>query len=277
MTITRSPVRPVSAPQAGPPADGDEIDEIAPGFRRIEIGRTFPKARLQPTTSSGYLLVAAEIDRRPMLLPNSRRKNALLQQLEVMVRALKQDPRVVEANLFDGLIDTPGRGEVVMQDRDVRPARFDVVVLIEATSPETAESLEEDRLYIQTRGLLERASGHTYWLRATNVRSMGPVDHRRPGVFLFNYFYARRTDLNLAAWQYTAGWFSDQTGLDNSRVLLPQDTSQPMFRLVNHARWDRLRDVLPALIFKRTFKSYVLAHFAANGVAAQPGLYRLLV
>jgi hypothetical protein len=104
---------------------------------------------------------------------------------------------------------------------------------------------------------------------------MGPVDHHRQGVFLFNYFYADRTDLNLAAWQYTAGWFRDQTGLDNSTVLLPDATSEPRYRLVNHARWDRLRDVLPALVFKRSFHTYVLEHFRVNGVAAMPVLYRL--
>lgn len=275
MTTTDSPVRHVSEPQRHPQAPADEIQGIAPRFRRIDIGRTFPKARLKATTTSGYLLLAAEIDRRPMLLPNSRRKNALLRHLRSLVRALKSDRRVVEANLFEGIIDTPGLGEVVEQDPTVRPARFDVVVLVEATSPQTAESLERDSAYVRTRRLLEESSSHTYWLRATNVRSMGPVDHTRSGVFLFNFFYARRTDLNLAAWQYTAGWFWDQTGLDNSRVLLPRDSSEPKFRLVNHARWDRLRDVLPALIFKRTFRTYVLAHFSANGVAAQPGLYRL--
>ncbi len=275
MSITESPLPRVSDPEATMPR-GDEIEAIAPGFRRIDIGRTFPKARLEPTVETGYLLLAAEIDRRPMLLPNSRRKNALLRQLRSLVRALTIDARVVEAHLFEGIIDTPGRGEVVEQDPTVRPARFDVVVLVEAASPEAAESLERDGVYVRTRRLLERSSGHTYRLRATNVRSMGPVDHTRSGVFLFNFFYARRTDLNLAAWQYTAGWFMDQTGLDNSRVLLPADSSEPRFRLVNHARWDRLRDVLPALIFKRTFRTYVLAHFSANGVAAQPGLYRLV-
>lgn len=276
MAIKDPPVHPVSDTPTHPTPTADDIRAIAPGFRRIDSGRAFPKARLAPTVASGYVLLAAEIDRRPMLLPNSRRKNALLRQLRALVRELRADQRVVEAHLFDGKIDTPGRGEVVEQDPHVRPARFDVVVLVETTSAETAEAIEQDNRYTRMRRLLERSSDHTYWLRAINVKSMGPVDHTRAGVFLFNFFYARRTDLNLAAWQYTAGWFMDQTGLDNSRVLLPQDSSEPRFRLVNHARWDRLRDVLPALIFKRTFRTYVLAHFTANGVAAQPGLYRLV-
>jgi hypothetical protein len=45
-------------------------------------------------------------------------------------------------------------------------------------------------------------------------------------VFLLNYFYADRSHLNLAAWQYTAGW-------------------------------DRLRDILPALLFKHSFRTHV--------------------
>jgi hypothetical protein len=33
--------------------------------------------------------------------------------------------------------------------------------------------------------------------------------------------------------------------------------------------------VLPSLMFKKTFHSYVLDNFAANNVAAMPILYRL--
>jgi hypothetical protein len=34
-------------------------------------------------------------------------------------------------------------------------------------------------------------------------------------------------------------------------------------------------EVLPSLIFKRSFHTYVLEHFRVNGVAAMPVLYRL--
>ena len=36
-----------------------------------------------------------------------------------------------------------------------------------------------------------------------------------------------------------------------------------------------MRDVLPSLVFKRTFRTYVLANFEANRVAAMPILYRM--
>jgi hypothetical protein len=198
-----------------------------PDFTHVDTGRRFPQARLVEPTTSGYLLLAAEVDRRPMFLPNSRPKRRLLRRVDRLLADL------------------------------------------------AADELEGEAPWTELARELEAASRHSYRLRAHNVRRMGPVDHRRQGVFLFNYFYADRTDLNLAAWQYTAGWFHDQTGLDNSTVLLPDATSEPRYRLVNHARWDRLRDVLPSLIFKRSFHSYVLEHFRVNGVAAMPVLYRL--
>jgi hypothetical protein len=252
----------------------DEIDEIAPDFTRIDVGHRFPKAKIVPPTTAGYLLVAAEIDRRPMFLPNSRRKRALLRQLGAVIRELRRDPRVVEAVAFDGVLSPARPGEVLDDRPDVTVARFDVAVLVETTSLEDASRVEREVQW-QTllRLLTDRARG-SYSLRARNVRRLGPVDHDRNGVFLFNYFYADRTDLNLAAWQYTAGWFQDQTGLDNSTVLLPEASTEPRYRLVNHARWDRLTNVLLSLIFKRSFRTYVLRHFSANGVAAMPVLYK---
>jgi len=77
-------------------------------------------------------------------------------------------------------------------------------------------------------------------------------------------------------WQYTAGWFQDQTGLTNSTVLQPVDPESVPHRLVNHCWWDRRRDVLPSLVFKRSFHNFVLRVFAENGVAPRPILYRLL-
>jgi hypothetical protein len=37
-----------------------------------------------------------------------------------------------------------------------------------------------------------------------------------------------------------------------------------------------MRDVVPSLILKRTFRSYVLANFEANKVAAMPILSRMV-
>jgi hypothetical protein len=62
--------------------------------------------------------------------------------------------------------------------------------------------------------------------------------------------------------------------LDNSAVLQPADSPGP-YTLVNHARWDRLGDVLPALLFKRSFRTFVLRVFTDNHVTPNPLLFRL--
>ena len=108
-----------------------------------------------------------------------------------------------------------------------------------------------------------------------NVRRIGPVDHSKKGVFLFNYFYADQVKQNLQVWEYTAGWFQNQTGLDNSTVILPDLVKENSYKIINHCRWDHLIDILPSLIFKRSFKKFVLNNFEANNVAAMPILYRL--
>ncbi|GAA1213893.1 hypothetical protein [Rhodoglobus aureus] len=50
-------------------------------------------------------------------------------------------------------------------------------------------------------------------------------------------------NVNLHAWQYTAGWFQAETDLDNSTVFSELGDNS-LFALINHCRWDRLA-VLP--------------------------------
>ncbi|MEO5499999.1 MAG: hypothetical protein ABIR31_01035, partial [Ginsengibacter sp.] len=62
---------------------------------------------------------------------------------------------------------------------------------------------------------------------------------------------------------------------DNSTVLLPLYKQQSKFTIINHCRWDKLSDILPALLFKKSFHTYVLENFYANKVAAMPILYKI--
>ncbi|MCX2930939.1 hypothetical protein ORI20_11665 [Mycobacterium sp. CVI_P3] len=57
--------------------------------------------------------------------------------------------------------------------------------------------------------------------------------------------------------------------------MLPQEGSDTDNTVINHCRWDKLRNILPSLVFKPSFRRYVLANFEANNTAAIPILYRL--
>ena len=63
--------------------------------------------------------------------------------------------------------------------------------------------------------------------------------------------------------------------MDNSTLVLPDAAHSGALTLINHCRWDRLGDVLPSLLFKRSFRNYVLANFDANRTAPMPVLYKL--
>lgn len=75
-------------------------------------------------------------------------------------------------------------------------------------------------------------------------------------------FFADSLEQNLGVWEYTAGWFQEETGLDNSTVLVPKkmsnkviiigaDTTNPLtartpgygtMRLTGKDIWGELRD-----------------------------------
>ena len=133
--------------------------------------------------------------------------------------------------------------------------------------------LDANPHWLALQSEVRRITSDVFETSGSNVRSMGEVDHERDGVFLFNYFYSDRLDRNLAVFNYTAGWFQDQTGLNNSTVILPREKTD--YTMINHARWNRLLDILPALLFKASFREFVLRYFEANQTAAMPILYRL--
>ena len=236
---------------------------------------SYEKVSLTDTTDSGYIHVAAEVDRRPSFLPASQTKRALLRVCKRLCEALEQREDVKSAVTFKALLIPPGRGEFLKQRPDVHVARFDVAVLIGASDMEDAKALREESTFTELEKRVRDASRHVHIITASNAKRIGPVDHERDGVFLFNYFYADDTDQNLAVWEYTAGWFEQETGLDNSTLLLPAEGEESEYPIVNHCRWDHLWDIVPSLLFKSSFRSYVLDNFEANRTAAIPILYRL--
>jgi len=248
------------------------------GTRALRIIQSEDQVERAPLVSpgtSGYILLLAEVDRRPPWLPASRNKRSVLTSAKEHSRALLRNPLVRGATVFRAALIPPGRGALLERRPFVHTAHFDVVVLIEVNAIDSLARVEADEAFRALEGELRGRSRLMHEVRAFNARSMGPVDHSRKGVFLFNYFYADDREQNLAVWEYTAGWFHRETGLDNSTLLVPLDPAQVDYTVINHCRWDHYHDVLPSLLLKRSFRRFVLASFEANDTAAMPILYRL--
>jgi len=251
------------------------LSELATDPGRRSDRQRWIKVRLEEPSAAGFVLLAASSGRwrLPLALPRARRR-AILARLHAAGTALRRDERVARADVFEGFLRPPGQPSR-SAEQDAPEADFDAVLLIETTCVETAEELFQEELIVGLRDELGATATNALGFAGANVRRIAQVDHERQGVFLFNYFSAADVDTNLEAWQYTAGWFQDETGLNNSTVLQPGDATVVPYQLVNHCRWDRLRDVLPALVVKRSFGSFVLRVFDDHGVVPRPILYRL--
>jgi len=233
-------------------------------------------APLKAPNRNGYLLLAATVDTRPPFLPSSRRKRAFLASITDQVAELARLSQVTQADLFEAQLVAPGMGRRLLRQRSgaVTPARFDVVLLVETTDPAAAIALRDLAAYKSIHARLTAASRRTYEVAARNVRRIADVDHGRPSVFLFNYFYADDPEKLLPVWEHTAGWFVDKTALPDSTVFEPLPGQPAEYGIINHASWPHFRTFLPHLALRPSFRRFVLATFAANGIAAQPILYR---
>ena len=117
----------------------------------------------------------------------------------------------------------------------VRPARYDVVTLIETTTVEAAGDVAASPEYRKLHDAVTAAAREEYLMTARCLRRVGDVEELA-GAFLFNFFVAEDPGVALDLWDHLAAWYAVETGLDNSTLLGPVGPSDYVF--VNHARWD---------------------------------------
>jgi hypothetical protein len=152
---------------------------------------------------------------------------------------------------------------------------FDLIVLIETDSLASARDLRQSAGCEALIDALTVADAVHSVLARTGKR-IGDVDTRHGGLFLFNHFVAADADVLLQLWDYLAGWYVAETGLDKSVVLVPAEGESSPYQIVNWARWNQW----PVLHFwhqlsKRSFWSYVAANLDANHAASMPIYCRL--
>ena len=237
------------------------------------------KPRYRPATlveppGFGYLLLSADVEppTGPRPFPGtSATKTALLGRLKNAAAELARLDAVERATVYRTVLAPPPSGYARTVEH---PARYDVHVLAETTSPDEIAGVEATEAYTQLRKELDTEASRVDVMRARCVKCIADVDKSRPGLFLFNYFVAEDADVALKLWDHLTGWFMTETGIDNSTVLQPTDRSQYAF--VNHARWDYGVPRLWLRMFtKPSFWSFVQKNLNENRTASMPTLCRL--
>lgn len=239
----------------------------------------FPRATLIEPTTRGYLYLAAAVRPGAPLVRANARRSAVLAEALAGLRKLSASPAVVQADLFRAIVMPPtGRFSAYLKERagTIHIANFDVIALIQTDSPASARDLESAPAFIALREELDRSADYVHLAAARNIKRIGDVDTSRPGLFLFNHFAAADPDVMLELWDYLAGWYAAETGLNNSVAMMPLEGEPSDYTIINWARWDSRP--LPHFwrqLSRPSFWRYVTANLDANHAASMPIYCRL--
>ena len=240
----------------------------------------YARAKLIEPTRLGYVYVAARVSPGPLaiVLPSAERAK-LLTRLKGLAAGLERRDDVAKATVFRAIVMPPAArfsSYLSERGRTLHVADFDIVVLIQTTSPASARHVQATAEYGALLGAIRDAAEFVYAIAAYNEKRIGDVDVTTNGLFLFNHFAADDPGVMLELWDYLAGWYVAETGLDNSVALVPLDGEKSDYAIVNCARWDASP---PAHFWRqlstRSFWSYVRGNLEAHRAASMPIYCRL--
>lgn len=239
-------------------------------LRIVNPRREYAPPPFSEPPPTGYLHLAAAVEPTRGRTPFPRggtRKAALLGRLKVLAAELERLETVRRATVFRAVLLPPAPAAAA------HPARFDVVVLVEAESVDVLDEVRSSRPYQRMVAEVTEVADDVHEMAANCLRYLGDVDKSRQGLFLFNHFVAKDAEVATRLWEHLAGWYVTETGLDNSTLLAPIGPADYVF--VNHARWDTgLLGFAARQFGKSSFRGYVQANLRANETTAMPILYR---
>jgi hypothetical protein len=94
---------------------------------------------------------------------------------------------------------------------------------------------------------------------------------------IFHNQACKDVEVMLQLWDYLAGWYAVETGLDNSTLLVPLEGERSDYLAINHARWDvSLLRILWRQFSRFSFTFYVQENLEANHVGSMPVWYSLV-
>jgi hypothetical protein len=212
-----------------------------------------PRAKFAEPLPYGYIYAGMTVDppgRAPFVRGSARRDEAL-ERLKIVAGQLQALEEVLRATVYRAVLNPPIEGA----------PRFDVMVLLETTSPQEISGVQTSEPY--------RHLDADFVMGARNTRRIGDTKENLSETFLFNHFTAEDPERALEAWESLTGWYTTKTGVDNSTLLQP--IGEAPYAFVNYVRLPRgpVRFMLDQLI-RPSFYTFVRAKLRANGMVALP-------
>lgn len=216
----------------------------------------YPRATFTEPLPYGYLYAGKRVE-PPGRLPfvrRSARRGKVLQEWTSLARELNAHADVVSVTVYEAVMIPPVPGS----------PRFDVLALIQTTSPETITTVQATEAY-------QRLAAD-FVMPARNVRRIGDTDHPSAGTFLFNHFTATDPERALQTWEDITGWFTHEAGVDNSALLQP--TGEAPYAFVNHVRLPTGPGRFLLRFAKPSFRRFVATRLRANRIGNAPVICR---
>jgi hypothetical protein len=175
-------------------------------LRIVNENPKYPPVKLIEPTALGHIHLATVVQpSRVPFLPIGREKAQLLARLKHLAQQLEHLDLVEKVTVFHAIVMAPP-SDYVKHHRDaIHLPRYDIVVLVETTSPETARQVQKTEEYTMLVDALTSNASDLHIIVARNDKRVGDVDKRCKGVFLFNYFVGEDPQVTLALWDYLSG------------------------------------------------------------------------
>ncbi len=215
--------------------------------------REYARATFTETLPHGYIYVGMMVDppgRAPFVRLSARRDEAI-RECKAVAERLETLAEVVRATVYRAVLIPPIKGA----------PRFDVVMLVQTTSPEAIPEVRASEPF----GRLDA----DFVMSARNTRRIGDTEENLSGVFLFNHFTAENPERAVEAWESVTGWYTEEIGMDNSTLLQP--IGEAPYAFVNYVRLPggAVRFLLGQLA-RPSFHSFVRARLRESGMVAFP-------
>jgi hypothetical protein len=257
------------------------------------MGNREPAWKVRPETPNphGYIFVLAEVDPASVTADMDRveeiqtapdhespsaKRSILHKEIGTLRADLSALPEVRSVYVFEAILFGPVSLEKNSATGDAaQRGRYDSLMLIETTSPKTAQSLLAGRDLDELLTVVGGSSTFVNVFPVENAKKIKEVDRKREGVFLFNFLFADDAAVLLNMWERTAQWWFSEGAMLNSELMVPLHAQASEYSAINNARWD---DAGPAVkAFQNPgYWEFVIFNIDLNRVTAVPSLYRLV-
>jgi hypothetical protein len=198
----------------------------------------------------------------------------LLRILEFLAEHLVAEDAARAVRIFDAVAFPPRQAVSLPSGRGSQAPRYDIALLIEASSPGKACALAQTRNFRQLLDPLQSQASHLSVLQGRCIRRIADVP-ADGGVHVFNYLMAGNEVDAVEVWELIAGFYQAEMSLDNSLLLaaLPDRSSE--YVAISHTCWQMTMAQLLARQFaQQRWVASILDELDRRGVGCLPYLYQ---